>query len=215
VNEMNNDDLVRSLKLEGLIKTEAVNRAFLSVDRKYFVTDEMQYEAYVDMPLPTVENQTISAPHMVAIMAEELDARPGMKVLEIGGGSGYHAAIVSRLVAPKGKVVSVEIVESLAIWGKENLKRAGIDNVEMIHGDGSKGYEPEAPYDRIYYTAGAPSVPDMVKDQLKDGGLILGVVGPPYQTQRLVRLRKNGDKWEEKKLTYCVFVPLTGELGYR
>jgi len=95
------------------------------------------------------------------------------------------------------------------------LKRAGIDNVEMVHADGSKGYGPEAPYDRIYYTAGAPDVPEAVRGQLKDGGIILGVVGPAYQTQRLIRYTKNVGRWDEEKLTYCIFVPLTGELGYR
>jgi protein-L-isoaspartate(D-aspartate) O-methyltransferase len=184
------------------------------VDRKYFVTSSSGVMAYEDTPLPTMNGQTISAPHMVAIMAEELRAGPGMNVLEIGGGSGYHAAIVSRLISPGGKVISIEVVPDLAGWGRENLKRAGIDNVEMILGDGSIGYAKGSQYDRIYYTAGAPEVPKMVRDQLKDGGIILGVVGPPYGTQRLIRYTKKGDRWEEEKMTHVIFVPLIGEKGY-
>jgi protein-L-isoaspartate(D-aspartate) O-methyltransferase len=212
---MNNEDLVRGLESEGLIRTPQVRRAFLSVDRKDFVTPSTMSDAYVDTPLPTLKGQTISAPHMVAIMAEGLDARPGMKVLEIGGGSGYHAAIVSRLVAPGGRVVSIEVVPEIARWGRENLVRAGIDNVDMILADGSVGHAPQSPYDRIYYTAGAPEVPMVVREQLKDDGVILGVIGPAYGTQRLIRYQKRGGSWSEERMTYVVFVPLIGEKGYR
>lgn len=211
---MSNSDLVKHLEREDLIRTPEVKQAFLSVDRKYFVTSLSGVMAYADTPLPTMNGQTISAPHMVAIMAEELRARPGMKVLEIGGGSGYHAAIVSRLVSPGGKVISIEVLPDLAEWGRNNLKMAEIDNVEMVLGDGSIGHAKEAPYDRIYYTAGAPDVPNVVRDQLKDGGIILGVVGPAYGTQRLIRYTKKGDKWQEEKMTYVIFVPLIGEKGY-
>jgi protein-L-isoaspartate(D-aspartate) O-methyltransferase len=211
---MSNSDLIRHLEREERIRTPEVRRAFESVDRKDFVTALTGVMAYADTPLPTMNGQTISAPHMVAIMAEELRAGPGMKVLEIGGGSGYHAAIVSRLVSPGGKVISVEVVPDLAEWARGNLKKAGIENVEMILGDGSVGYAKKAPYDRIYYTAGAPEVPKVVRDQLKDGGIILGVVGPPYDTQRLIRYTKKGDKWQEEKMTYVIFVPLIGEKGY-
>ena len=211
---MRNEDLVKHLEREGLIRSPAVKRAFLSVDRKYFVLGSAGNMAYSDTPLPTMSGQTISAPHMVAIMAEELNAGPGMKVLEIGGGSGYHAAVVSRIVSPGGKVISIERVPELTKWGKDNLMRAGIENVEMIEGDGSIGHAPKAPYDRIYYTAGAPDVPDVVREQLKDGGVVLGVIGPPYGAQRLIRYTKKGDAWKEEKLTHCIFVPLIGERGY-
>ncbi|MDG6225631.1 MAG: protein-L-isoaspartate(D-aspartate) O-methyltransferase [Candidatus Thermoplasmatota archaeon] len=211
---MGNDDLVKGLIRSGLIRSDAVKMAFSSVDRRYFVPPEQKKDAYLDTPLPTMDGQTISAPHMVAIMAEELRVESGMKVLEIGTGSGYHAAIVSRIVGPEGRVVSVERVPSLVEWGRANLRRAGIENVMVIKGDGSKGYHLEAPYDRIYYTAGSPDVPETVRGQLNEDGIILGVVGPARGTQRLVRYTKKGGRWEERTLTYCVFVPLIGELGY-
>ena len=211
---MSNEDLVQRLVNEGLIRATAVRRAFLSVDRRSFVMDQNASEAYIDSPLATMSGQTISAPHMVAIMVSELRLGMGMKVLEIGGGSGYHAAVVSRLIGPKGFVISIERVPELARWGKENLMRAGIDNVHLIEGDGSIGFPPQAPYDRIYYTAGAPDVPQVVRDQLKDGGIILGVIGPPNGAQRLVRLTKKGSGWKEEMLTHCIFVPLIGEKGY-
>lgn len=211
---MDNDDLVKGLIRSGLIRSDAVKMAFSSIDRRYFVPPEQKRDAYLDTPLPTMDGQTISAPHMVAIMAEETRAEPGMKVLEIGAGSGYHAAVISRVVGPEGRVVSVERVPSLVRWGRDNLRRAGIENVMIVEGDGSKGYPPEAPYDRIYYTAGSPDVPDIVKGQLSEDGIILGVVGPARGTQRLVRYTRKSDGWEERTLTYCVFVPLIGELGY-
>jgi len=209
-----NGELVEQLVRDGEIRTERVRQAFLSVDRAHFVPGREPREAYSDNPLPTFDGQTISAPHMVAIMAEELFAEEGMKVLEIGGGSGYHAAVIGRLVGPTGSVVSVERISRLSQWGKENLLRAGVDNVTMVIGDGSKGYPKGAPYDRIYYTCAAPDVPEVVIGQLREGGIILAVVGPAYGTQRLVRLTKRMGGMAEEKLTYCVFVPLIGEHGY-
>ena len=211
---MGNDDLVKGLIRSGLIRSEAVKIAFSSVDRRHFVTREQQRDAYRDTPLPTMDGQTISAPHMVAIMVEELQVKKGMKVLEIGTGSGYHAAVVSRIVGDRGKVVSIERLRTLVEWGRDNLRSAGIDNVMVVEGDGSIGYPDEAPYDRIYYTAGSPEVPDIVRGQLARDGMILGVVGPARGPQRLVRYTRKGDGWEERTLTYCIFVPLIGELGY-
>ncbi|MGA1848939.1 MAG: protein-L-isoaspartate O-methyltransferase, partial [Thermoplasmatota archaeon] len=158
--------------------------------------------------------QTISAPHMVAIMAEALLCRRGHKVLEIGSGSGYHAAVVSRLVGEEGHVFSMERVPDLAGFARRNIDEAGISNVTIIEGDGSVGHPEQAPYDRIYYTCAAPKIPGQVMDQLSESGILLGVVGPNGGIQRLIRYRKEKGTLREERMTHCVFVPLIGELGY-
>ncbi|MFW3146291.1 MAG: protein-L-isoaspartate(D-aspartate) O-methyltransferase [Thermoplasmatota archaeon] len=206
--------LVENLRLEGLIRTREVERSMLEVPRENFVPHGLRFEAYLDRPLPIGRGQTISAPHMVAIMAEEMRVEPGMKVLEIGTGSGYHAAVVSRLVGEKGSVITVERISDLAREASKNLKASGISNVRVIETDGSVGYPAGAPYDRIYYTCAAPDIPDSMMEQLAQGGIMLGVVGPKYGTQRLIRYSKTQNGLKEEKLTYCVFVPLVGELGY-
>ena len=212
--EMQRRTLVNELYSRGDIRSQGVRSAMLSVPREHFVPALLKRESYLDRPLPIGKGQTISAPHMVAIMADEMDAGPGQKVLEIGTGSGYHAAVVSRLIVPGGHVYTVERLGSLVRSSRENLSRAGIDNVTVVEGDGSIGFPDSAPYDRIYYTCAAPDVPSTVLEQLAEGGLILAVVGPKSGVQRLVRLRKKGGRMIEERLTHCVFVPLIGELGY-
>ena len=209
-----NDKLVESLKKKGLISSHRVEKAMLSVDRADFIPRREKLGAYVDHPLPIGDGQTISAPHMVAMMAEALDASKGQKVLEIGGGSGYHAAVVSKLIGDEGKLISIERFETLARKERMNLRRAGINNVEVVVGDGSVGYEDEAPYDRIYYTCAAPDVPDVVIKQLSEEGMILAVMGPARGTQRLVKIWMENGERKEDLITYCVFVPLVGEEGY-
>ncbi len=209
-------ELVEYLESQGYIKTEKVKNAFLDVPRDIFIKDVFPGKAYMDTPLPIGNGQTISAPHMVAIMAEELRPCSGHRVLEIGGGSGYHAAIVGRMVGPEGHVISLERFEVLVKKARNALASIGIENVTMIHGDGSEGYPEHGPYDRIYYTCAAPYVPKEVFDQLKVGGILLSVEGEPYSTQRLIRYFKVGDSQIEKEmLTLCVFVPLIGKYGHR
>jgi protein-L-isoaspartate(D-aspartate) O-methyltransferase len=208
--------LVEKLKKDGVIRTGNVKDAMLSVPREAFLPDATIGEAYVDRPQSIGNGQTISAPHMVAIMAEELRLEEGMKVLEIGGGSGYHAAIVSRLVSPGGKVISIEVIPSLAERARNSLASSGIDNVRTICGDGSIGYPDEAPYDRIYYTCAAPFIPDVIFDQLAEGGILMSVEGEPYSTQKLINYQRTSDGTIEKRiLTYCIFVPLVGKYGQR
>ncbi len=208
------DSLIDDLVREGVIHSPPVERAMRTVKREYFVPNHLGRSAYADHPLPIGGGQTISAPHMVAIMAEELLVDEGNKVLEIGTGSGYHAAVVSHLVGPGGRVFSVERLEGLAEKGRRNIIRSGISNVSVIGADGSGGYPEEAPYDRIYYTCAAPMVPEIVMDQLKEGGILLGVVGPNGGVQVLIRYRKKDGRIEEEPLIRCVFVPLIGEYGY-
>jgi len=197
--------------MRGLV-SERVIRAMSRVPREHFVPQAYLSRAYDDTPLFIGAGQTISAPHMVAIMCDLLDLQEGMKVLEVGGGSGYHAAVMAGLVGPSGHVYSIERLPELANQAQENLAKAGIENVAMIVGDGSIGLALHAPYDRISVAATAPEVPEPLKQQLKPGGKMVLPVGRGYQELVLVT-RKNGFAIEEKM--GVAFVPLIGEKGFK
>lgn len=204
------DGLVRS----GYLSDKAVEAAMRRVPREEFLPSGLRDEAYVDTPLPIGEGQTISAPHMVAIMAEKLELFPGAKVLEIGAGSGYHAAVCAEVIAPDGHIFTIERISSLATFAESNLKRTGYSSlVTVIFGDGSKGLPEQAPFDRIFVAAGAPDIPEPLTDQLKDGGQLLVPVGGRY-FQDLMRVRRKGKKLEKEDIGGVVFVPLIGEYGH-
>lgn len=204
--------LVKILKFEKRILTKEVENAFLETPRELFITDEIKKYAYVDSPLEIGDGQTISAPHMVAIMVEALDLKKGQKVLEIGSGSGYHAAIVAKLVGEKGHVYTVERFKNLAEKAKGNLKNANISNVTVETGDGSEGLIKYAPYNRIYVTCAAPDIPKPLIDQLKKGGKLMVPVG--YRYCNLELLEKKDNKISIKDLGGCAFVPLVGKYGH-
>ena len=203
--------LVKKLKFERRIISEKVEKAFLEIPREEFVPPYLKNQAYFDTPLEIGEEQTISAPHMVAIMCEELLLSENMKILEIGSGSGYHAAIVSKIIGPKGHVYTVERIKSLAEQAKKNLKKIGIKNVTVKHADGSTGLPDHAPYDRIYVTCAAPKIPPPLIQQLKEDGVLLIPVGDRFC--ELKRIRKKNDKLIQENLGGCVFVPLIGKHG--
>jgi len=204
--------LVQMLKIEGRIKTKEVEKAFLEIPRELFVPESFKQHAYIDTPLEIGNGQTISAPHMVAIMCEALDIKNEQKILEIGAGSGYHAAIVSKLVGEKGHVYTIERFNSLAEKARQNLKQACITNVTVEIGDGSEGLSKYAPYDCIYVTCAAPKIPNPLVDQLKDPGKLLIPVGRMICQLELVE--KKGNKIKIKDLGGCAFVPLVGKEGY-
>ena len=204
--------LVKKLKNEGYIKTPLVEKAFLEVPRENFVPYHLKKSAYLDIPLEIGFGQTISAPHMVAIMCEALVLKKGQKVLEIGSGSGYHAAVVSEIIGERGRVYSVERIKELADMARENIRKTGIKNVEVFVGDGSLGLKKFALYDRIYVTCAAPDIPKPLIDQLKDPGLLLIPVGRYYCD--LMLLRKENGKISTKNLGGCAFVPLVGKHGF-
>ncbi|MDQ1261262.1 MAG: Protein-L-isoaspartate O-methyltransferase [Euryarchaeota archaeon] len=206
---MNREQLLDSLK--DSVK-ESVILAMSRVPRELFLPAALQSRAYDDTPLPIGLNQTISAPHMVAIMCDLLDLQPGMTVLEVGGGSGYHAAVMAEMVGPDGKVYSVERMPELVAAARSNLEKAGITNVTMIEADGSLGLAEHAPYDRISVAATAPKVPEPLKQQLRVGGKMVLPVGRDYQDLYLVT-RKNGFCVEEKM--GVIFVPLIGKEGFK
>lgn len=213
--------MVEKLIREGILKSKPVIRAMETVPREEFVLPSYKKLAYVDSPLPILASQTISAPHMVAIMCEVAGLREGMKVLEVGTGSGYHAAVIAEIVAPKGKnvkgrVFSVERIPELVEFAKSNLERAGYsDRVVVILGDGSLGYKEEAPYDRVIVTAAAPEIPKPLLEQLKVKGKLIIPVGSRFM-QKLCIVEKLSDKeFREETITYCAFVPLIGRYGWR
>ncbi|WP_456472317.1 protein-L-isoaspartate O-methyltransferase [Methanocaldococcus sp.] len=210
---MDKVELINKLINEGYIRSERVKKALLKVPREEFVPEHLKDYAYIDSPLEIGYGQTISAPHMVALMSELLDIKPGMKVLEIGTGSGYHAAVTAELVGKDGLVVSVERIPELAKKAEERLKKLGYDDVIVVVGDGSLGYKPLAPYDRIYVTAAAPKIPKSLIEQLKDGGKLLVPVG--RYMQKLMLVEKKGDEIIVKDCGYVSFVPLIGEEGFR
>jgi len=206
------EGLVEKLRIEGYIKTKAVEKAFLEIPRENFVPDYKKSYAYVDTPLEIGQGQTISAPHMVAIMCEALNVKEGQKIMEIGAGSGYHAAIISKLVGEKGHVYTIERLQGLAEKARENLEKTGIKNVTVLVGDGSQGCIEHAPYDRIYVTCASPGVPPPLIEQLKDHGKLLIPVGQTVCELQLIE--KIGNKITTCDLGGCVFVPLVGKYGY-
>lgn len=214
------EELIEELVREGVINSEKVKRAMLKVPRELFVRSKYRNFAYADTPLPIGCGQTISAPHMVALMTEALDPEVGDKVLEIGTGSGYQAAVLAEIVAPenstiKGHVWTIEIVKELVDFAKENLKKAGYaDRVTVIHGDGSLGYVPAAPYDKIIVTAAAPTIPTPLLEQLKNGGKLVIPVGDLYIQKLLIVEKKENGKIKINESVPCVFVPLKGAFGW-
>lgn len=199
---MRNRNLANRLISEGYLRSRRIIRAFQKIDRKLFVL--RPEEACLDHPLPIPGGQTISAPHMVAIMLELLEPKKTDSILEIGAGSGYSAALLGTLAK---KVTSIEVDKVLVAFAKRNLKKAKIKNVIVIHGDGSLGFPKAAPYDKIIFTCAVPKIPKAVISQLKYPGLLLAPVGGEFY-QDLILLRKKSGKLKKENHGGCVFVPL-------
>ncbi len=191
--------------------SEQVLAAMGNVPRHLFVRESDRAKAYEDYPLSIGHGQTISAPHMVGIMCSLLEIEKGMKILEIGGGSGYHAAVLAELTGPGGMVYSVERVTELAEFARQNLRNAGYKNVVVTAGDGTLGLSEHAPYDCITVACAAPAVPQPLVDQLKRGGRMTIPIGEYIQELYLVH--KN-DVISKEKSGGVVFVPLIGEYGF-
>lgn len=183
----------------------AVLRAMDEVPREYFVEPDMVESAYADRALPIACGQTISQPYVVAYMTEQLALQPQHRVLEIGTGSGYQAAVLSRLARD---VVSVERFAQLADAARIRLETLGFGNVEIVVGNGIDGWPDRAPYDRIIVTAAAEEVPPALVDQLAEGGTMLLPLGPHGGTQHLVKLNKSQTELTRQKLIAVRFVPL-------
>jgi protein-L-isoaspartate(D-aspartate) O-methyltransferase len=190
------------------VTDQDVLRAMEEVPRHEFVPDNLKAQAYADHPLPIGHGQTISQPYIVALMTELLELKSTDRVLEVGTGSGYQAAILAQIVA---EVYTVEIVEPLAIEAEERLARLGFTNVHLLHADGYYGWEEHSPYDAIVVTAAPDHIPQPLVQQLKDGGHLVIPVGPPGGYQALWQITREGDQIKKRNVTGVLFVPLTGE----
>jgi protein-L-isoaspartate(D-aspartate) O-methyltransferase len=222
---MENSDwerLVDNLIREGILHTSKVINAMRAVPRTEFLPESMQSYSASDTPLPLGFGQTISAPHMVSIMNEALQLEVGHNVLEVGAGSGWHAATIAEIIAPHdaprsnwGHVYTVEIVQGLAEFARKTIMKAGYgDRITIVSGDGSIGYAEKAPYDRILVTAAAPDIPEPLLEQLKPGGLMLIPVGSAALFQNLIKITKESSgKMKQENLGGVAFVPLTGRYG--
>ncbi|MHA1630083.1 MAG: protein-L-isoaspartate(D-aspartate) O-methyltransferase [Candidatus Heimdallarchaeota archaeon] len=220
------ENLIAHYKMNGYIKSPEVVRAFRMVPREEFIGKNLKRMAYLDRPLPILAGQTISAPHMVAMMVSKdiLNLQVGDKCLEVGAGSGYHAAVIAEIVAPTGTdektwghVYTIERIKELVDFAKANLERTGYANrVTVIHGDGSMGYPEKAPYDKITVACAAPDIPPPLLKQLKPGGrLVIPVAGGGYfQELKVIFKRKDGSIKSETKCGVA-FVPLIGKYGYK
>ncbi|MDG6243921.1 MAG: protein-L-isoaspartate O-methyltransferase [Methanolobus sp.] len=209
--ERERSNLVRALRERRI--SERTLRAISKVPRHLFVPSIHISHAYVDNPLSIGYAQTISAPHMVAIMCDLLELQGGQEILEIGTGSGYNAAVMAEIIGKKGKIYSIERIEKLAISARESLEKAGYSNVDVILGDGSLGHAEHAPYDRICVTASAPDTPKPLVEQLKRGGIMVLPEGETYQNLYVIRKSMDGEITKENR-GGVVFVPLVGDHGF-
>ena len=206
---MDKEALIKRLQQSGYLRSEQVIEAMRSVPREQFIPESQRRQAYTDVPRSIGHGQTISAPHMVAIMAEALQLEPDHTVLEVGTGAGYHAAVISRITT-KGHVYSIERVPELAAKARRNFETLGIDNVTVVIGDGSQGLPEHAPYDRIYATCAASSVPEALTEQLASGGKLLLPLG--QHMSQLALIEKNHGL-HRTDLGGCAFVPMVSDGG--
>lgn len=207
---MHKETLVEGMIQRGVVKSAAVRDAFLKVNREDFIPDNHKDEAYGDYPLHIMLGQTISQPTTIAMMLEALDLKKGLKVLEIGAGSGYSASLIAEIIRP-GRVFSVEIIEELAEYARKNV--AGIKNLQIVASDGSIGLQKEAPFDRIVVTAACPSIPPPLVKQLKETGILVAPVDSMFN-QVMIKGRKVNGKLDTEKLGFFSFVPLKGKHGF-
>jgi protein-L-isoaspartate(D-aspartate) O-methyltransferase len=202
----------RQLRRRGITE-QSILDAFREVPREKFISDEYAHLAYGDHPLPIESGQTISQPYIVALMIEAAAVEPGDKVLEVGAGSGYAAAVISRIAA---RVIGIERQHDLVHLARERLQKLGYDNVAIVEGDGTKGCADEAPFDSILAAASGSHIPQPLIDQLSPGGCIVMPVGDPGWVQRLVKVTKQQDgSLQQSDLGDVRFVPLIGEEGWK
>jgi protein-L-isoaspartate(D-aspartate) O-methyltransferase len=205
-------EMVARQLIDRDIKDPAVLQAMSEVPREAFVPRHLRHMAYADSPLPIGEEQTISQPYIVALMTEAMEVSEDDRVLEIGTGSGYAAAVLSRIAA---EVYTVERHGSLARSARQRFEELGYDNVHVRHGDGTMGWAEHAPYDAIVVTAGGPQVPEPLLEQLATGGCLVIPVGPSQYSQELVRIRRTSEAdYHRENLGAVRFVPLVGSEGW-
>ena len=209
-----NEELIEHLKAVGALRSKNVEDAMRKYPRHHFVPEILRQVAYEDVPLHIGSNQTVSQPLTVVTMTEALDVKNGNKVLEIGTGSGWQSTLLSYLVGDKGCVFTMEIIEDLFRFARDNLSKSGIRNVTTMLGDGSGGLEKEAPFDRILVTAAAPRIPEALIDQLKPDGILVIPVGDMIKQEMFV-LRKTEKRIDKVSIGEFALVPLVGKYGFR
>ncbi len=203
--------VARQIEGRGIVDP-ALLVAMREVPREEFVGEKYEEYAYDDGPLPILEGQTISQPYVVALMIGALKLKHDDRVLEIGTGSGYAAAVLSKIVT---EVYTVERIKELVRFARQNLAALGYDNVRVLQGDGTLGWPDHAPYNSIVVSAGGPQVPETLKEQLALGGHLVIPIGNEQRAQQLVRVtRLSEEKYTESKLGHVRFVPLIGEQGW-
>ncbi len=210
-NSKDNFKIMREKMVESQIKSRGVKdprvlSAMLKVERHLFVPDDLKDSAYSDQALPIGEGQTISQPYIVALMTELLELKGDEKVLEVGTGSGYQAAILAELAK---EVFTIEIVEKLGLSAQKLLAELGYKNIHVKIGDGYQGWPEQAPFDAIIVTCAPDHIPKPLLDQLKDGGRMVIPVGT--YSQELKKIVKRGEKFETTDIIPVIFVPMTGE----
>ncbi|MDP3724992.1 MAG: protein-L-isoaspartate(D-aspartate) O-methyltransferase [Nanoarchaeota archaeon] len=208
---MNKQTLFSKLKRDGYLKTPNIIQAFERVDRKNFVRETEKEFVYANSALPIGYEQTISQPLVVAFMLELLEPKKGEKILDVGCGSGWQAALLAEIVGTKGRVIAIERIPELAEMAKKNISKYKrlTKRIEIIEGDGSQGFETEAPFDKIIAAASAERIPEAWKAQIKNGGFIVAPI-----RESIVRLRKTDEKTFEKREFHGFrFVPLVSGLS--
>lgn len=209
------EQMINFLRSNGFLRTKPVEEAMRAIDRAYFVPDSWRPYTYSDNAIPIGYGQTISAPTVISYMLDYLDVKPGMKVLDIGTGSGYNTALLAYLIGPEGRLITIERIPEVMEIAKTNLTKLPIKfhNIRFIVADGSGGYEAEAPYDRIIVTAAIPELPPehpLIK-QLKSDGKLIAPVGRYSQD---LLLYDNKTKTIQNILP-VMFVPLIGKFGFK
>lgn len=197
--------VLKTIERRG-VKNKAVLKSMKTVKRHLFVPDNAIADAYTDRPLPIGYGQTISQPYIVAYMTEVINPKPEYKVLEIGTGSGYQAAVLAEIVK---EVYTIEIIPELGYAAAARLEKLGYANVHVNVSDGYFGWPEHGPYDAIIVTAAAEFVPPPLLEQLKEGGKIVIPIGSPFMNQMLMSIEKKGEKLTTKSLMPVVFVPFT------
>jgi protein-L-isoaspartate(D-aspartate) O-methyltransferase len=202
----------RQLRRRGITEPHILD-AFRAVPREAFVGPDVAHLAYGDHPLPIEAGQTISQPYIVGLMIQAAAVEPGDTVLEVGSGSGYAAAVMSRIAE---RVIGIERQHQLVVAARERLERLGYENVDIVEGDGTKGWPARAPYDAVLAAASGSHVPASLVDQLAPGGRLVMPIGEPGWVQNLVKVTKEADgRLQQSDLGGVRFVPLIGEEGWK
>ncbi len=194
--------------------SERLLQAFEVVPRELFVPEQLQGYAYYDQPLPTMRGQSISQPSTIMLMLQVLDPQPGDTIFELGAGAGYQASLLSLLVGPQGKVVTADVIPELVQKARLSMKSLGIKNVKVVENDGGEGSPEDAPFDKIVITAACPTIPPLLIEQLKEGGIVLAPVGD-LESQTLVKGIKQGQRLGLEFLGPFLFVPMKGKYGFK